>query len=1150
MIAIGWYDVDLPLMYQFGFLSQSDNLNKVVQYRSSLLEGLSYLPRGDLFRNFLNCTVEVFDLFEFSSVSAFEVQVVPKKQNANLTNEWYFMATSIDTTQKISVLCSILNYVNCTSSPNCLALGRRKCSKIASTCGKCLDFSIGDDEFSNMPCVDQKIFLSSQNDTKHCENDLECDISQFCNSFFCEISIKQCPNRCSNNGNCVFINMNTRKKLSMCNIFSSDCNAVCNCNEGYAGADCSLSTNEHKSRQMLRYNLLFNLSNIIKLSKFPMKLNDFNLWTSSLSSLTQVPDELSVSASFTIFEIVSSILTKSISSDQSSYGDTNILLDAMNTAFQTTSYFHDVRRLLEQFDNLLIRDIILGQKMVSYVSNSFRSSFFSVSTINLHNITIESPATKSEYLQSQKMNTFSIKLNSVSSEIKFSTLEIASKLYPSSDRSNTSSNYFQLRIFGLQNLEETNGSSYIEVYLRHNVPGISNLKKINFTSDCSSLGFVIRNFTCPFSGHTIFHDCSNKMGVLISFCPVLQPICNFSSTNIIVKSCRVTNYSVWFTMCSCEIENNRSFNRRALTSIEESTGILGFVAMSSFVSGEFVDTLRASKNVTSAAAVKKVLTVIIMFVVIWGCGIMLILFLTFRHQNKNVLHQPVINNNTLSLQTYINEIFPSVFGQKSKIHKLFDEVLNHHRYFVLFSSLINNSSDKNKTILSVIQLLTIQSLLCFLISVLYDLQSPSDDGSCATFFTEKSCLSKKSYFDRGVSYCIWEINNNNGNYFCSYKSPSFSFVVVFYMFILVSLVNALFMKPIDKIFDLLLAPVHIAKFKMTAKVNNFLRKASLSAAQIKFSHQFIAGSPSIIIPRATQSSRYFATTLIENIKFNQSINHLDEKKIVQKTNTSDVSNFQKHSTIFNDIFLEFKCLKASEREVFMEQWGLDSSGCFIKDSTLQISTEAKIRSELESVVREVNLKLDNLKSANNEHIGLELLHLFILDILGRETFAARIFQKKTEEDFKRTHVVTTSTKIFCVLLLVLFNGFFAYYSILHGFQKGISWQHSYLSSCISQLLVEIFLFETFECVWIQFLVPNLVASQVNRVGQILAATSEQLCSRLNNHKLNDEDIVEHVLNTPDYLFVSTNLAKSYPNLVESSIILSYHDHLPGELAKK
>ena len=40
------------------------------------------------------------------------------------------------------------------------------------------------------------------------------------------------------------------------------------------------------------------------------------------------------------------------------------------------------------------------------------------------------------------------------------------------------------------------------------------------------------------------------------------------------------------------------------------------------------------------------------------------------------------------------------------------------------------------------------------------------------------------------------------------------------------------------------------------------------------------------------------------------------------------------------------------------------------------------------------------------------------------------------------------------------------------------------------------------------------------------------------------------LSAPDFLFVSTKLAKKFPHLMESTLVLSFYSHVPGELSRK
>jgi len=115
--------------------------------------------------------------------------------------------------------------------------------------------------------------------------------------------------------------------------------------------------------------------------------------------------------------------------------------------------------------------------------------------------------------------------------------------------------------------------------------------------------------------------------------------------------------------------------------------------------------------------------------------------------------------------------------------------------------------------------------------------------------------------------------------------------------------------------------------------------------------------------------------------------------------------------------------------------------------------------------------------------------------------------------------------------------------MLTGYRRGLSWQRMYLMACIIQMVVEICLFETMECVWINCAVPILVSAEVRRVGDSILEVVQHMCAE---DKAVDTSLF---LNAPDYLFVSTNVAKKFPSLMESIVVQTYTNHLPGELAK-
>jgi hypothetical protein len=192
---------------------------------------------------------------------------------------------------------------------------------------------------------------------------------------------------------------------------------------------------------------------------------------------------------------------------------------------------------------------------------------------------------------------------------------------------------------------------------------------------------------------------------------------------------------------------------------------------------------------------------------------------------------------------------------------------------------------------------------------------------------------------------------------------------------------------------------------------------------------------------------------------------------------------------------------------------------------------------------ETKIKIKKLKHVNNKQIGLEILHTFIIDLLGYDTIASKIFISKSAEDYHYTKAVSSKFKGLAWCGIIVMNIFFMYFSMIRGMVRGRTWQYAYLSACVGQMLFEIIIAETFEILWVHFIIPNLVAKEVKQ-------SWIQIMNTIN--KLTDitSETVTYLIDAPRYLFVSTNLAKEFPNLPESSIITAYHNHLPGEMSKK
>ena len=73
----------------------------------------------------------------------------------------------------------------------------------------------------------------------------------------------------------------------------------------------------------------------------------------------------------------------------------------------------------------------------------------------------------------------------------------------------------------------------------------------------------------------------------------------------------------------------------------------------------------------------------------------------------------------------------------------------------------------------------------FFLAMFFDIQFPNDDGTCATYTNQNTCLSKKGF--TGKPFCSWEPTSSttsgsdtstSGNGTCDYATPEFDFQIL------------------------------------------------------------------------------------------------------------------------------------------------------------------------------------------------------------------------------------------------------------------------------------------------------------------------------------------------------------------------------------
>ena len=650
-------------------------------------------------------------------------------------------------------------------------------------CGKCIDGYIGDIYSTDSVCIAAS---------------------------FANLLNKKCPNDCNGNGTCIFFNTNDGSTVLDCKVQSQACDVKCQCNTGWTGLDCSMSRAELLKLQQIQENIL---DSIITVAAAESRVQSTQAIVTTIDSTIRIlsanTEEMSPKTAQLAEQIIGRTMDNAISANvpvKTAAQFTNVVSNIISSTVSTQNNTRKdtITTLYEKFvdglgalnsqtggnTNIAVSTKSLqvlvtskAQPVNSVGSLAFASDVGTALNHELHLVSydlINKDKNKNKYNQNIPI-TLSVTRSTLYESIVSTTDNVT--ILGQFERITTSNPLrTQLNCNIIMNssviikIQNNANEQYepilplVKKVIRYCTP---NMTDQVITYNCS---YPTNDNSVGISYYPIYGTCiGNK--TIIQRCPSRRriPSCQLTSN---MGSCKVLNFTSSYTFCSCLLCAPQS-SARQLQMNEIGSVAYQVKGMTEFIFDDYVATMKKAATLDSDA-VEKSIILISTFVIVWGIvlGIVLLRYGYSRlpknedkTNNKPLSIVPdAVNSNDQVIEVrespeevlhkYLLSYMPSIYqqAQYDKTHTwIFNVILRIIRNHSHFSLLLNtkHASKTAATVwLNTLHILTILSANMFMLSVLFNLQYPINDGRCSTFNDNYSCEREKSFYG-GQTKCDW-----------------------------------------------------------------------------------------------------------------------------------------------------------------------------------------------------------------------------------------------------------------------------------------------------------------------------------------------------------------------------------------------------------
>lgn len=208
--------------------------------------------------------------------------------------------------------------------------------------------------------------------------------------------------------------------------------------------------------------------------------------------------------------------------------------------------------------------------------------------------------------------------------------------------------------------------------------------------------------------------------------------------------------------------------------------------------------------------------------------------------------------------------------------------------------------------------------------------------------------------------------------------------------------------------------------------------------------------------------------------------------------------------------------------------------------------EVVMAAEIEKALKGASKSISMLRSLPPSLRGPELLRIFVLDLLGRDTMAAKVMKTKMYAN-TYYHVVSNTAKITAGIAVALINFVMLYVVLSYASTKSAMWQQAWLVTAFANVAVHLGLNQAMEALLLHYYIPQLVYKEASAVRQKLLDIVDALFREtLIGEGAGEDEAASGSggFSQTSFFFVAHQVASQSPDLHEAALVLSHRDALP------